>query len=165
MANQTFGERLATLRKEKGLTQSDIADKLGITAQAVSKWENDQATPDIDCLVKLSDIFGISVDELLGKKKVAEMLPTPPTEDEIERMVFRIHIISHEGDTVNVNLPLALVKVFMNDDGSISMIDGNESLKNIDFRKLLDLVERGVVGELVSINSHEGDTVRICVEK
>ena len=65
--NETFGQRLARLRKEKGFTQEDIADKINISPQAVSKWENDISSPDIQTLIKLSDIFEVSLDDLLGK--------------------------------------------------------------------------------------------------
>ncbi|MDD7735274.1 MAG: helix-turn-helix transcriptional regulator [Bacillales bacterium] len=67
--NETFGQRLARLRKEKGFTQEDIADKINISPQAVSKWENDISSPDIQTLIKLSDIFEVSLDDLLGKEK------------------------------------------------------------------------------------------------
>ena len=53
MAKETFGQRLSRIRKEKGFTQNEIADKVGVTSQAVSKWENDLASPDIDILLKL----------------------------------------------------------------------------------------------------------------
>ena len=79
MAKETFGERLTKLRKEKGLTQNDIADKVGVSAQAVSKWEKDLASPDIDILLKLSEIFEISMDELLGKEKKTVELNEKPS--------------------------------------------------------------------------------------
>ena len=63
---QTLGKRIMHHRKRMGLTQDQLAEKLGVTAQAVSKWENDQSCPDITMLPKLADIFGISVDALLG---------------------------------------------------------------------------------------------------
>lgn len=63
---QTLGKRIAQCRKGLGMTQDQLADRLGVTAQAVSKWENDQSCPDITMLPKLSEIFGISADELLG---------------------------------------------------------------------------------------------------
>ncbi len=69
---QTLGKRIMSERKKLGLTQDQLADKLGVTAQAVSKWENDQSCPDITMLPKLSDLFGISTDELLGRA------PIPP---------------------------------------------------------------------------------------
>ena len=62
----TLGKRIAANRKRLGLTQDQLAEKLGITAQAVSKWENDLSCPDISILPKLADIFGISVSKLLG---------------------------------------------------------------------------------------------------
>ncbi len=65
---QTLGKRIAENRKRLGLTQDGLAEKLGITAQAVSKWENDQSCPDITILPKLAEIFGITTDELLGRE-------------------------------------------------------------------------------------------------
>ena len=62
----TLGKRIAENRKRLGLTQDALAEKLGVTAQAVSKWENDQSCPDITTLPKLAEIFGCSTDELLG---------------------------------------------------------------------------------------------------
>lgn len=63
---QTLGKRIVQNRKSKSMTQDQLAEKLGVTAQAVSKWENDQSCPDIAMLPKLAQIFGISIDELLG---------------------------------------------------------------------------------------------------
>lgn len=60
-----FGEFLYELRKEKGFTQSELAEKLGITNKAVSKWETGEAFPETAQLVPLSNIFSVSVDELL----------------------------------------------------------------------------------------------------
>ena len=65
---QTLGKRIAQHRKRMGLTQDMLAEKLGITAQAVSKWENDQSCPDITILPKLAEIFGITTDALLGRE-------------------------------------------------------------------------------------------------
>lgn len=58
---------ISALRKKLGLTQDALAGKLGVTFQAVSKWENGQSCPDIDLLPKLADIFGVSIDELFGR--------------------------------------------------------------------------------------------------
>lgn len=61
----TLGERLAKLRKEKGLSQEDVADKINVTRQTVSKWELDQSLPDFDKIVPLCKLYNISSDELL----------------------------------------------------------------------------------------------------
>lgn len=68
MSNKTMGEIISTLRKEKGLTQREIAEQLHITDKAVSKWERDLACPDVQTLPKLAEILGISVEELIQAK-------------------------------------------------------------------------------------------------
>lgn len=66
--DKTLGKRITENRKRLRLTQDQLAEKLGITAQAVSKWENDLSCPDITILPKLADIFCITTDELLGRE-------------------------------------------------------------------------------------------------
>ena len=69
----TIGERLLNLRKEKNISQEELADILGVSRQTISKWELDQTTPDFDKLVPLCEYFGITSDELLtGKKNYVE---------------------------------------------------------------------------------------------
>ena len=68
----TIGKRIVKNRKRLGLTQDALAEKLGVTAQAVSKWENDQSCPDISMLPRLAAIFGITTDELLGMEEPAK---------------------------------------------------------------------------------------------
>lgn len=65
-----LGEKLFELRKEKNLSQEEVADKLNVTRQTVSKWETNQSTPDFDKIIPICELFGISTEELLtGNKK------------------------------------------------------------------------------------------------
>lgn len=64
--NIEIANRLVTLRKRNSLSQEALAEKLGISRQAVSKWERAEASPDTDNLILLSRIYGISMDELLS---------------------------------------------------------------------------------------------------
>ena len=66
---KSIGETIATLRKEKGMTQSQLAEKMNVTDKAVSKWERDLSCPDINTISKLADVLGVSVEELLKAKK------------------------------------------------------------------------------------------------
>ena len=66
--NKTMGELISFLRKEKGMTQKEIAEKLFITDKAVSKWERDISCPDAQILPKLCEILGVSPEELLNCK-------------------------------------------------------------------------------------------------
>ena len=107
---ETFGQRLSRLRKEKGYTQEDIASRITISPQAVSKWENDISSPDILVLNSLADILGVSVDELLGretpKEKVeAEVVDDDKTikEEDIHISDKGVHIRDDEGNRVDIN--------------------------------------------------------------
>ena len=66
---KSIGETIAYLRKEKGMTQNELAEKMNVTDKAVSKWERDLSCPDINTISKLADILDISVEELLKAKK------------------------------------------------------------------------------------------------
>ena len=68
MANKSIGEIISTLRREKGMTQKELADMIGVTDKAVSKWERDVACPDTQTIPKLAEILGISVEELINAK-------------------------------------------------------------------------------------------------
>ena len=165
--NMTLGKRIAQYRKEKGLTQEALAQAMNVSAQAVSKWENDQTCPDISSLPLLSKILGVTVDELLSGK--SEHLPTvamQPLENRkaIEEMMLRIVVDTADGDKVRVNLPMALIKVAIELGVEMPQVSGNSALKNIDFKQIFDLVSHGAIGNLVEVESSNGDTVRIFVE-
>lgn len=161
---ETFGQRFLKLRKARNLTQEDIAKKLNISAQAVSKWENDVSSPDISLLSDIASIFNISIDELLGKEiNKTEVLPEGKRKD-INSMMLYINILSTDGDKVKVNLPMSLIIACVNSGINISKVSSNNKLNEIDFTQIISLVEQGVVGKLVEIESKDGDTVVISVE-
>ena len=78
-------------------------------------------------------------------------------------MLLKIIVDSRDGDKVNIKLPMLIIKTFL-DSGMPISINGNKSLENVDFKQMFDLVEQGGVGELVNIESNDGDIVRIVVE-
>lgn len=161
---ETFGQRFLKLRKARNLTQEDIAKKLNISAQAVSKWENDISSPDISLLPEIASIFNITIDELLGKEiNKTEVLPEEKRKD-INSMMLYINILSADGDKVKVNLPMSLIIACVNSGINISNISSNNKLNEIDFSQIIALVEQGVVGKLVEIESKDGDTLVISVE-
>ena len=164
----TLGKRIAMLRRQKGLKQDDLANTLGVSSQAVSKWENDQTCPDISLLPRLADILGVSVDELLSGKKnelaeTAKVLP-PEERKDIKDMMLRIVVDSADGDHVRVNLPMALVQVAMEMGMEMPQISGNAALKNIDLAQILAMAQQGAIGNLVEVESSDGNVVRIFVE-
>ena len=69
---KTLGTMIAELRKQHGMTQLELAEKMGVTDKAVSKWERDLSCPDINSLPNLAEVLGVSVEELMQIKKEAE---------------------------------------------------------------------------------------------
>ena len=159
----TFGSRLVELRKRQGLTQEALAKKLNVSPQAVSKWEKDVSYPDVTILTELAKILGTSVDFMLGQAQTPVVNVSPKDSKDINKLVFRIKILSNDGDKVKVNLPYPLVKVMI-ETGMNPKVDGKDVLKDIDIKQILALVEQGVIGKIVEIESKDGDFVEIVVE-
>ncbi len=81
-----LGQKLLNLRKLKGLSQEEVAEKLNVTRQTVSKWETDQSTPDFDKIGPLCELYGISADELLLDKKDEVKESVDITPDDIQKL-------------------------------------------------------------------------------
>lgn len=163
--NETIGSRIAKFRKAKGMTQEELASKLGVSSQAVSKWENDASCPDISLLPQLSNVLGVTTDELLtGKSEEVKLLPVQERKS-LDELTLRVKVNSVAGDKVRVNLPMSLVKVALEIgvDFNASM-NGSDVMKNLDLGKILELAERGAIGKLVEVESAEGDIVEVVVE-
>ena len=163
----TLGKRIGTLRRQKSFKQDELAEKLGVSPQAVSKWENDQTCPDISLLPKLAELLGVSVDELLSGKQekppVVQVLPEGQRKD-IRDMVLRIVVDSADGDKVRVNLPMALIQVAMDTGMGMPEFSGSAVMQSIDWNQVMELIRQGAVGNLVEVESGDGDFVRIFVE-
>lgn len=74
----TLGEKIRSLRKAAGLSQEALAEQLGVSRQAVSKWENDNGMPETEKLITMAKLFGTSLDALIGEEKNGEIPPPEP---------------------------------------------------------------------------------------
>lgn len=77
--NIKTADRLCTLRKQHNLSQEELAEKLGVSRQAVSKWERSEASPDTDNLIELAHIYGVTLDELLNGEEAVELIEESKT--------------------------------------------------------------------------------------
>ena len=176
--NETLGRRIARLRLEYGMTQERLAMKMGVTAQAVSKWENDLSAPDIMLLPELARTLGVTVDELLEGRKsqeiaLAEPAPEPAPEPEPEPSrtdgskpkKLHIQVDSSDGDVVNINVPLGMASAVL---GASSKLPGavNLNLNNadIDAALIAEAIKHGEKGTLVEVDGDDGDHVVISLE-
>lgn len=111
--NIETANRLYELRKQQGLSQEELAEKLGVSRQAVSKWERSEASPDTDNLIALAKIYGLTLDELIFGEKQSEQ-KEEPTEEIIEEISddttkvkigpTAIFVESDDGDKVKIDL-------------------------------------------------------------
>ena len=164
---ESIGNRITKYRKEKGLTQEALAEKLGVSSQAVSKWENDTSCPDISLLPALCRELGITADELLtGNSATVRILPENERKP-FDELIFRVRMNSADGDKIKVNLPMPLVKLCM--EIGVDVVpnisgDNAQMIRNIDMKKVVEMVEKGLVGKLVEIESADGNTIEVVVE-
>lgn len=82
----TLGQRIQELRKAMGLSQEALGEALGVSRQAVSKWEGDNGIPELDKLIAMSRLFGVTVGELLGVEAPAQPAEVPPEREEERRL-------------------------------------------------------------------------------
>lgn len=124
----TFAEKLKSIRKQAGMSQEQLAEKLGVSRQAVTKWETDAGIPDIGNIMTISALFDISIDELLsnerGTKEITEYLFESITEydiDEAKRydMKFggakKFVLSGYEGEKLRVRLVSNTLPTLQND--------------------------------------------------
>ena len=163
-SNETLGMRIAAARKEHKYTQEEFSQLLGVTSQAVSKWENDISCPDIMLLPKISQLLEISIDELLGNtisQKKAEQAEVPKVD--INKLSLRINITGQGKKPVNISLPMSMVKKFTKLGTGISNIVniGSPTISNKQIEQIFELVDEGVTGEVLNITDEHGQNVII----
>lgn len=156
----TLGERIAAYRKKANLTQEQLAEKCTVTAQAVSKWENDLTSPDITLIPRLAEIFNVTCDELLGARRAQTVAVDPSTID-MGKMLFKIKLKTADGEIVNVSMPLSVAEVEFKDAVSWGKKEGE--MKIIEMKQLISLVKKGAVGKLMEVEA-DGDKIEIWVE-
>ena len=161
----TLGKKIQMLRKEKGWTQEELASRIGVSAQAVSKWETDISSPDISLIAPLAKLFEVSTDELLSTEDSSPTvrMVEPANRKKAEELIFHIRVDSVGGDKVRVNLPLPLIKIALQSGLEING-KGSEILNQVNIEQVIQLAEQGVLGTLVEITSASGDRVEIVVE-
>lgn len=176
--NETLGRRIARLRLECGMTQERLAMKMGVTAQAVSKWENDLSAPDISLLPELARTLGVTVDELLEGRKGQEIVPaepelqpepepetTPSHSDGSRPKKLHIHVDSSDGDVVNINVPLGMASAVLGVSSKIpGVVNLNLNDADIDTTLIAEAIKHGEKGTLIEVDGDDGDHVTISLE-
>ena len=142
----SFGEKICESRHKCGLTQDQLAERLGVSAQAVSKWERGESMPDSVLLPIIAKELGVSIDSLFDIEK------EPIVEYQPEKRDF------NDGERINVNLPLVLIKTIVEVglpfESDVTF--GGANLSALDWPAIINMVESGVIGTLVTIDGDDG---------
>ncbi len=161
---QSLGERIAALRKARGMTQEQLAESCSVTAQAVSKWENGLTAPDISLLPRLAELFSVTTDELLGVHR-AETVAVDPSAVDVSKLLLRVRVLSSESE-VKVNFPFTVAELLLKNEKFLESAGNGkmEFLKELDLRQIVLLVRSGVMGKLVEVKGADGNLVEVWVE-
>jgi AbrB family looped-hinge helix DNA binding protein len=136
-----FKDNLVQTRKLMGLTQEDIADKLGVTRQSVAKWESGESVPDLDKCKQLADIFGVSLDDLANYEPEDNLgVAVPPK----GKHLFGLVTVGEKGQIV---IPAKARKIFEINPGDQIVVLGDEGqgialVKTENFLSLANMVSR-----------------------
>ena len=168
----SLGSRIYEYRRQRNITQEQLADAMGVTSQAVSKWENDISCPDIAILPQLADFFSVSMDRLVrGEEPMRPKVLQGNAKKDFNSMILRMSVDSSSGDRVRLNFPIVLIKAalemgmpFVNSMNFGNNDSVNSAFKQIDFNQIITLVENGMVGSIIEVDDADGDKVRIFVE-
>lgn len=136
-----FKDNLVQIRKLMGLTQEDIADKLGVTRQSVAKWESGESVPDLDKCKQLADIFGVSLDDLANYEPEDNLgVAVPPK----GKHLFGLVTVGEKGQIV---IPAKARKIFEINPGDQIVVLGDEGqgialVKTENFLSLANMVSK-----------------------
>lgn len=158
-AMNNFGENIFNLRRKSELTQDSLAERLGVTAQAVSKWERGESMPDVSLLPSIAEIFGVTIDSLFGREDKPITEYVPEKQRDIDKRILHIEVNDCK-DHVKINVPLILVKTAIELGMSAhEMKFGNVDLSQIDFATVLWMIENGALGRIIEVDYDDGANV------
>jgi transcriptional regulator with XRE-family HTH domain len=150
----TIGENIARLRKEKALTQAELGEILGVSNQAVSKWESGMTMPDIMLLPEIAKVLGITLTDLYGisdKDAKEESSKVAKVNAEVDQKVLNICVKTNDSD-VTTKVPAAVVR----------SVFGNKLLRQYlsdddgkSLAALIDMLDDDMVGTLIDVDTDE----------
>lgn len=135
-----FSKNLTTLRKFNKMTQEELAEKVGVSRQSVAKWETGESVPDIEKCKAISEVFSVSLDELVNNNPVSVTLPAAPK----GKHIFGVVKVGDKGQIV---IPAKARQIFNIEQGDELIVLGDDNqglalLKEKDFMKMANEIRK-----------------------
>lgn len=153
----SLGKNIANLRKEKGFTQAELGDLLGVSNQAVSKWEMEMTMPDVMLLPEIAKVLGVDLNDLYGvKREIPEFsVPVPETGSTMkDRRILNI-VAKVEGVDVKIRMPGKVLQSIMD-----LCFDDDDGQK----KAITDILDSTMSGTVIDVDN-EDCKAKICVEE
>ncbi len=153
--SKTIGNNIAKFRKNIGMTQSEMAEKLNVSVQAVSKWENDISYPDLERIGQLAAILNTSAESIInGKEDVAETKLKSNIDFSKLLLLINVNVKSDKSVDLTLRIPVELF-LKARENGTINLLIGEfgEDLPESAFDTVFEMVTAGVVGPIANINA------------
>ena len=151
--NNTIGSNITKLRREKGMTQAELAEKLNVSVQAVSKWENDVSRPDLERIGELAAVLDSTAEFIInGTDAVA---PAEINSGDIRKrlLVITVNAKNPEPADITMRLPAELL-MKAREDGTLHKLFGGNYAELIP-PSVFEMLEGGVVGPIVTVNTED----------
>ncbi len=153
----SIGKNIALLRKNKGLTQAELGDLLGVSNQAVSKWESEMTMPDVMLLPEIAKVLGVEINDLYGpleNHSVEEASEETKHDETEDRRILNI-VAQAEGANVKIRIPCKAVQ---------SVLDCCLDEEDEELKSIVSILESDATGTLVDADTDECK-VKIFVEE
>jgi len=153
----SIGKNITMFRKAKGLTQAELGELLGVSNQAVSKWESEMTMPDIMLLPEIAKVLGVTLDDLYGEHKEYEIIDKVNSDTVTDKRIL-LFSVKKENTNIKLRIPVQAVhSIFSNDIFKKAIPDEDQ----ID--ELFKMIESGAKGTLVDVENNNAH-VTIAVE-
>lgn len=157
-----IGNNISALRKEKGITQEELARALGLSAQAISKWENNSSCPDVSLLAPIADYFGVTVDDLLRAdedKIIRDKIKPEESENNLNcKKSIHIKIVQKNGKENNIKIPFKFARMGLN-------LATTFGLDNEAADKISAIISQEKAGNIFEITTESEEHITIMLAK
>ena len=151
--NNTIGSNITKLRREKGMTQAELAEKLNVSVQAVSKWENDVSRPDLERIGELAQVLDTTAEFIISGDALET--PTELKNGNIAKrlLVMTVNVKKPDPTDITLRLPAELL-MNARTDGSLAKLMGEKFSEMIP-DTVFEMLESGVVGPVATANTED----------